>query len=159
MVRDLPDPAHLNEGSCVGACFLYRRRVYEEVGEYDTHLFLAEDYDYWLRISQRYPIAHVAEVAPYAALCHNGSLTERRRADVEIQCARARAKHSPTRLRAYRHLSAGYFTAAYIHRDNRRLGLALRNVLKAISWWPLSLRNYRFLVGLGLTAINRKGEP
>jgi len=30
--------------------FLYRRRVYEVVGFYSEDLFLAEDFDYWLRI-------------------------------------------------------------------------------------------------------------
>jgi glycosyltransferase involved in cell wall biosynthesis len=32
------------------ACFLYRRGVYEQLGGYSEDLFLAEDYDYWLRI-------------------------------------------------------------------------------------------------------------
>jgi glycosyltransferase involved in cell wall biosynthesis len=31
-------------------CFLYRRRVHEQLGAYAEDLFLAEDYDYWLRI-------------------------------------------------------------------------------------------------------------
>ena len=31
----------------VGACFMYTRKVYEIVGEYDANLFLCEDYDYW----------------------------------------------------------------------------------------------------------------
>lgn len=37
----------------VGACFLYRREVLDSVGDYDTELFYAEDYDYWLRIKQQ----------------------------------------------------------------------------------------------------------
>ncbi len=31
----------------VGACFLYSRKVYETVGEYDPEMTLVEDYDYW----------------------------------------------------------------------------------------------------------------
>lgn len=38
----------------VGACFLYRRCVWENVGEYDTSLFGPDDYDYWIRVVQRY---------------------------------------------------------------------------------------------------------
>ena len=34
----------------VGACFMYRRSVYEKIGGYDVDKFLVEDYDYWLRI-------------------------------------------------------------------------------------------------------------
>lgn len=40
----------LYRGSCVGACFLYRRSVYERFGDYNTSFFCAEDYEYWLRL-------------------------------------------------------------------------------------------------------------
>ncbi len=32
-----------------GACFLYRRTVYERLGGYDANAVLVEDYDFWLR--------------------------------------------------------------------------------------------------------------
>lgn len=35
----------------VGACFLYSRKVYETVGEYDPEMTLVEDFDYWQRSS------------------------------------------------------------------------------------------------------------
>jgi len=38
----------------IGACFMYRRCVLEDVGEYDETLFGTEDYDYWLRIYEYY---------------------------------------------------------------------------------------------------------
>jgi glycosyltransferase involved in cell wall biosynthesis len=50
------EPTELAFINCVGACFLYVRKVYESLGDYDEELFLAEDYDYWLRISQRYKV-------------------------------------------------------------------------------------------------------
>ena len=37
-------------GDVVGACFMYRREILNQVGEYDTSLFCAEDYEYWLRM-------------------------------------------------------------------------------------------------------------
>lgn len=40
---------YLPECYCVGACFLYRRRVMERVGRYTESAFLAEDYDFFLR--------------------------------------------------------------------------------------------------------------
>lgn len=48
--RVVPDPLGLITGKEGMASFLYRRRVYERVGEYADDLFLAEDYDYWLRV-------------------------------------------------------------------------------------------------------------
>jgi glycosyltransferase involved in cell wall biosynthesis len=47
-------PSNLVLGNVVGACFLYRREVQDAVGPYDETLFLAEDYDFWLRAAQRF---------------------------------------------------------------------------------------------------------
>lgn len=42
-------------GECVGnACFLYSRKVYETVGEYNPEAVLCEDFDYWQRICMHY---------------------------------------------------------------------------------------------------------
>lgn len=48
-----PDWLWTRDSNAVGACFLYRRRVYEKVGGYDSQAFLVEDFDYWLRISKQ----------------------------------------------------------------------------------------------------------
>jgi glycosyltransferase involved in cell wall biosynthesis len=43
--------------NALGPCFLYRRSVYEAVGSYDPEVFLAEDYEYWLRIYRQFELA------------------------------------------------------------------------------------------------------
>jgi glycosyltransferase involved in cell wall biosynthesis len=40
----------LARDNCIGPCHLYRRAVYQEVGDYSLKAFLAEDYEYWLRV-------------------------------------------------------------------------------------------------------------
>jgi len=40
---------------------LIHRSVFEDVGKFDPHLPVAEDYDLWLRISSRYPIKLIPE--------------------------------------------------------------------------------------------------
>jgi hypothetical protein len=50
LLRPLP-PAALKVNNFVGACFLYKRHVYERVGDY-REVFLAEDYDYWIRVAR-----------------------------------------------------------------------------------------------------------
>lgn len=61
--------------NCVGACFLYRREVLDEIGEYDPSLFLIEDYDYWFRIVQSgRKIGRISEVL-YKYRVHDMSLT------------------------------------------------------------------------------------
>lgn len=36
--------------NCVGACFMYRAKVMEKIGEYNENCFCIEDYEYWTRI-------------------------------------------------------------------------------------------------------------
>jgi glycosyltransferase involved in cell wall biosynthesis len=61
---------------CVGGGFLYTRTAYEKVGPYNERTFLAEDYDYWLRVSAYFPIAHLARPLYYYRQ-HPASLTSR----------------------------------------------------------------------------------
>jgi glycosyltransferase involved in cell wall biosynthesis len=45
----------------IGACFLYRREVAEKIGPYNESCFLAEDYEYWLRVQRRFRIGVIPE--------------------------------------------------------------------------------------------------
>lgn len=58
----------------LGPCFLYRRSVYQAIGEYDRDLFLAEDYDYWLRVYRQFEMAPLPMVL-YEYRMHGHSLT------------------------------------------------------------------------------------
>ncbi len=89
----LPDSDNLATKNVVGACFLYRRRVYESVGDYDTALFLAEDYDYWLRVSKRFRMKHL-DACPYNYRLHATSLTSKREFAIFKMTLRARLKNS-----------------------------------------------------------------
>jgi glycosyltransferase involved in cell wall biosynthesis len=60
-----PDEPDLAKGNSIGACFLYTRAVYEQIGEYDPNLFLNEDYDYWMRIARKFRMKHIAEPLYY----------------------------------------------------------------------------------------------
>lgn len=45
----------------VGACFLYTRRVYELVGDYNNDLIFVEDYDYWQRVFSNFNVSFIQE--------------------------------------------------------------------------------------------------
>ena len=64
--------------NCVGPSFMYRQSVMKEIGEYARDLFLAEDYDYWLRISAKFPLAAL-HTDLYRYRLHPKSLTNSRR--------------------------------------------------------------------------------
>jgi len=77
----IPLQHHLLCCNSVGACFLYRRNVLETVGEYDTNCFLAEDYEYWLRIACKHKIGTVNQVS-YLYRFHSQSLTSRKKQEI-----------------------------------------------------------------------------
>lgn len=64
----------------VGACFLYTRKAYEAVGDYDHEMILVEDYDYWQRIAMRFKTVVVEEIL-YDYRRHSGALTSTMRQD------------------------------------------------------------------------------
>lgn len=61
----LPDTLRMEKGNHIGACFLYTRRLYEAVGDYNPELFLVEDYDYFLRAAKQFRFTHIPEPLYY----------------------------------------------------------------------------------------------
>lgn len=46
----------------IGACFMYRKEIAQNIGEYDTKMFCAEDYEYWCRIALKGKISYQDKV-------------------------------------------------------------------------------------------------
>jgi len=69
-------PSWLPVANLVGACFMYTRKVFETVGDYDANVFLAEDYDYWLRVARQFRMHRLLKPL-YRYRSHGGSLTSR----------------------------------------------------------------------------------
>lgn len=89
---ELQDPEGLLYENVCGASFLYRREVAYQIGGYDPALFLAEDYDYWLRIWAKYSIFHLRE-SLYLYRRHDQSLTATRYNAVIQQTYKAMMKN------------------------------------------------------------------
>ena len=77
-------PEYIFTGNVIGACFLYTAFAAKKTGEYDADLFLAEDYDYWIRLYEVGEILHV-EKSLYYYRRHKNSLTETRKNQVDEQ--------------------------------------------------------------------------
>ena len=58
----------------IGACFLYKRNIHNELKGYNTKRFLVEDYDFWLRVYWNYKMYHIEEKL-YFYRIHRRSLT------------------------------------------------------------------------------------
>jgi len=88
----LPDVLRLEEGNNVGACFMYTRAVYEAIGSYDAELYLVEDYDYFIRVLQRFRAHHLPEALYYFGR-HGDSLTSSRFAEIKAADVLVRYKN------------------------------------------------------------------
>jgi glycosyltransferase involved in cell wall biosynthesis len=108
-------------GNNVGACFLYRARVTEALGGYDTRLFGVEDYDFWLRAAQRFGFVALHEDL-YVYRKHGGSLTSQRAERIQALTAEIVERALPETLPAR-------------SRSEILLGLALRSSRR----WRLDL--------------------
>lgn len=90
--RDLYELLNFNN---IGACFMYRASIAQKVGEYDPKTFLAEDYDYWMRIASQGDIYYSNENL-YQYRMHENSLTSTKTQKI-IQVARnVRLKNIPS---------------------------------------------------------------
>lgn len=68
----------------VGACFLYTRKAYETVGDYDTEYILVEDFDYWQRIFHHFGAVTIEEIL-YDYRYHSGALTSTMKQEVHAK--------------------------------------------------------------------------
>ena len=81
-------------GNVIGPCFLFRRAVYEKLGDYAEDLYLAEDYDYWLRASSHFRLEPLDEDL-YLYRHHSGSLSCRHAVGVARATERCLERNLP----------------------------------------------------------------
>lgn len=86
------DPDELRFYNTVGACFLYKKSLANIIGEYDHNLFLAEDYEYWIRAYLHGKLLHIPDKL-YDYGWHDKSLTATRKADISKATFLAKEKH------------------------------------------------------------------
>jgi len=127
------DPEKLGLSNCVAACFMYRRRLAEAVGQYREDRFLVEDYDYWLRCALAGRLAALHKDL-YLRRVHAASLSSRHPRRV-IERTRAlliehlgRMNGSHRELKALTHIQLAKLAhACSLSEESRRhLGAALR---------------------------------
>lgn len=85
----------LFEYNWVGACFLYKREIYDALGGYRVDLFCAEDYEYWLRIfAAGLKMTHIPETL-YLYAENPQSLTATKRDLILEKTALLKLEYSP----------------------------------------------------------------
>lgn len=122
-------PELLWQGNHIGPCFLYRREVMELVGSYNSELFLVEDYDYWLRVSQHFAMKPLH--APlYHYRTHDGSLSAANRRRIGLATMAVLERHLPG-------------LPWLDKRDRARAYLSLYQIARSLARWKPSNARYK----------------
>lgn len=87
-------PGDIYYSNCIGPCFLYRCAVQEKLVSYAEDLFLAEDYDFWLRASFYFTFCPIHSDL-YLYRYHEASLTTQKRILVLRATEQAYKRHFP----------------------------------------------------------------
>jgi len=69
----------------IGACFLYRKEVFERNHGYNDKLYLVEDYDFWLRALKHSHFYKIENPGYYYYRYHANSLTERMKTEPDLK--------------------------------------------------------------------------
>ncbi len=69
----------------IGACFLYKKEVYNRNNGYNENLFLVEDYDFWLRALKHSSYFKIENPGYYFYRYHSNSLTIRIKNDIVLK--------------------------------------------------------------------------
>lgn len=67
-------PEKLMFKSIIGPCFMYRREIFDKIGEYSDKHFLAEDYEYFVRVAKSFSIQPL-HISLYMYRMHESSLS------------------------------------------------------------------------------------
>jgi glycosyltransferase involved in cell wall biosynthesis/SAM-dependent methyltransferase len=147
----------LIEESCLGGCFLYTRAVYEKLGAYDEGLFLAEDYDYWLRALAAFKLAHLGKPLYYYRL-HPDSLSVRRGLEgVEKALAIRRRLFARHLWRYRRPLRRAHISAALLFLHGGRQSAAARAALWGVLFGAGLTLPYALQVAIIEHCLGRRG--
>ncbi len=104
-----PPPEGLITNKTGQASFLYRRSVYERVGAYTADLFLAEDYDYWLRVlAAGFTLLPIHETL-YEYRRHASSLTDEYRGRTFEAAEKALLRNMPGLAQRYPRLRGAIY--------------------------------------------------
>ncbi len=140
-------PEELRVHNVVGGCFMYQRRMYEKLGDYAEDMFLVEDYDYWLRAWKHGRLLYLDGESLYYYRLHDGSLTQTRYAQQQLQLARVQWRHlRPTRREAT-WIARAHWDLAWYCRCNNDLERSALHALTALAGYPLAMQYWRTALG------------
>jgi len=123
----------------------FRRKCIDEVGIFDETMRATEDRDLWLRIALRYEVAFIPKVLAYYRQSPNSMSSDpHRMLQAQLKFIRKHYGSEGCGLRSRQAAMArSYKKVAENLKARGQASAALRNSLRAVSLYPLSMDNYR----------------
>ena len=138
-----PDPDDaLVAGNKMGLCVMWRRAVWEKVGEFNPHYDSVEDYEYWLRAREHFQFIHCPKVV-FSFRVHGGMGSRIFSVKQELLTADLKARNAQTSQLRRRYLAEGFFNAGYNAGMQGDRQLAVRLLFRAIRQRPFWLQPYK----------------
>ncbi len=129
----LKDILDLTNYNTVGACFLYTRRVYEAVGNYNPNYELVEDYDYWIRITKQFKTIH-CPTPLYIYAYHENSLTSQKIVNVTLFHHVLRFQNGFIAVKEIvKHMAKNIIAVIKKEKGKKPLFIILKNLIKSTS--------------------------
>jgi GT2 family glycosyltransferase len=146
-VVNLPVPQRaLAWGNCIGFCVMWRREVWQKVGQFDQNFDSAEDYDYWLRVNRHFRIERCAGKPAMLFRVHPDMGSTRFAAKQEVAIARllrrsfTEGRHGLSRwLRFCKASSLQACAFAPGYSETGCHGTALLRLMRSSFLWPFPL--------------------
>lgn len=143
----VPSSKILNRYNCIGPCFLYRRIVYDRLGEFDPRFYFAEDYEYWLRVKNQFRLQRLNKFLCYYRLHKNSLSSQHKTVEIEEQAEKASSKYvfSPS-IRYYHKGKLLFYKKDY--------NGAKKILIKSLVYEPFNLDTWKLLIFVCLTILN-----
>lgn len=135
--------AALTWGNGLGVCVMWRKSVWASVGEFDPTFDAAEDFDYWVRVAERFEITKVsAPLLQFRVHEAMGSIVHTRKQErASLAVRRRQVRRAPLfsarRWGNVRSLSHHYYSFSYDHSVTGDHWGALGRILLSVLYWPL----------------------
>jgi peptidoglycan/LPS O-acetylase OafA/YrhL/glycosyltransferase involved in cell wall biosynthesis len=140
----LPGPEQaLTWGNGLGVCVMWRTAVWDTVGVFDSSLDAAEDFDYWVRVADRFEITKVeSTLLEFRVHDSMGSIVHTRKQESASWVVRQRQVGRTPLLSvrhwvAYRTLSHHCYSFSYDHSVSDDHWGALARIILSFVYWPL----------------------
>jgi glycosyltransferase involved in cell wall biosynthesis len=142
-----PDSA-LVFGNRIGVCVAWPRQVWDRVGDFNPEFDTAEDYEYWVRVWNQYPIMKAAGPPLLRVRRHSEQGSRLFSEKQERAMLRILRESYPTRVtpswrrKMWQHaaISRVLYGAATDYRRKGQTRLALSRLLRSFMVWPFPYR-------------------